>query len=202
MDIPWSQIATFSTAALSAVAAAGSWRAAQRANVTTKTVARIERDRWHSELTPKFRLTLTDSGFGHAKLVVHLEGPDDLRRLDGVTLRVIDDDMNHNVLNPGTRPTQQEVDKFVWGPFRFTPHTDGADPDGREVPAYPMDVGKGRPYSMERTRRGYWMEGTTDEQWQERYAGHPIRLMLTCRRGDEEWVLVRELENPPYSRPS
>lgn len=171
--------------------------AAASANRTAEAVARIEHDRWHHEITPNFDITLTEEGSGHGRLIVHLDGPGALGTLDEVSIKVGDDDMDHTVLNQAGGPTQEEVDAHVWGPWRFTPSTDHADQHGRGVPAVPMVVGRGRPYSLERTRRGYWMRGMTDEQWQRRYTGQPIRLIFTCRRGNEEWVIARRVENPP-----
>ncbi|NEE58393.1 hypothetical protein G3M55_79370 [Streptomyces sp. SID8455] len=42
------------------------------------------------------------------------------------------------------------------------------------------------------------MRGKTQGVWQGEYVGQPIRLVLTCRRGDREWVLARQLENPLF----
>ncbi|MEU2058583.1 hypothetical protein [Streptomyces bungoensis] len=45
-------------AALSGVAAWGAWKASREANATASSVAQIERDRWHRELTPQLRIKL------------------------------------------------------------------------------------------------------------------------------------------------
>ncbi|MFI6495025.1 hypothetical protein [Streptomyces sp. NPDC050564] len=199
MSIPWGDIATFSTAALSAVAAVGAWFAAQRANKTGDAIARIERERWHADLTPQFDLVLAETGNGQALLSVHLDGPDALRHLDEVVITVGNDDRDHTVLHPNGTLTQDEVDAFVWGPFRFTPHANGTDEHGRGPEAFPLQVGTGQPRAMQRTRPGHWMEGKSQGMWQGENAGNPIRLVLTCRRGNEEWVIARRLENPPFS---
>ena len=89
------------------------------------------------------------------------------------------------------------VDAHVWGPFRFIPHNDQGDANGRRVGPFPFQVGRGRPLSMERTRPGHWTEGQTQALWQQGYADQPIRLRMVCRRGDEEWVIARRVENPP-----
>lgn len=47
--------------------------------------------------------------------------------------------------------------------------------------------------SLTRTRPGHWMGAMTPEQWQRQQDG-PARLQITCRRGDEQWVLLREIE--------
>jgi len=199
MDIPWGDIATFSTAALSAAAAAGAWRAAHRSADTADTVARIEKDRWHADLTPQFDLDLVETGNGQALLNVHLGGPDALRRLDEVRITVGNDDKDHTVLHPERNATQADIDAFVWGPFQFSPHVNGTDEDGRGPEPFSLDVGTGTLRAMQRTRPGRWMGGKPQAMWQGEYVGKPIRLILTCRRGDEEWILARHLENPLFT---
>ena len=199
MSIPWSSIIAGTTAVFSAGAAVGAWLAARRSNTTAEAVARIERERWHAELTPQFDLDLIDTGNSQALLRVHLSGPDALHHLDEIVITVGDDDMDHTVANPSGNVTQAEVDAFVWGPFRFTPHVNGADEHGRGPEAFSLNVGTGRPLAMQRTRPGRWMEGKSQGMWQGENVSNPIRLVLTCRRGDEEWVIARHLENPPFS---
>lgn len=41
------------------------------------------------------------------------------------------------------------------------------------------------------------MTGTTQEQWQDQYRGHSVRLVITCRVGDEEWMLARPCQQQP-----
>jgi hypothetical protein len=48
---------------------------------------------------------------------------------------------------------------------------------------------------LSRTRPGHWMGATTPGQWQREHDG-PVRLQITCRRGDEQWVLPRETQVP------
>lgn len=198
MSIHWSDGASAIAAVFSAITAGIALFAADKANKTANTVARIERERWHADLTPNFEMTLTETGGGHARLHVYLRGPDPLRTLDQVTIRVDDDDNNRTIMQGYVGgPTQEQIDSHVWGPWRFTPGSDHAGQDGRQVISEPMNVGRGQPFSMERTHRGFWMGGTTDEFWQQQYADHPIRLIFTCRRGDEEWVVARQIDNPP-----
>ncbi|TKA01990.1 hypothetical protein [Actinacidiphila oryziradicis] len=196
MGFPWSETINGVIAALAAAAAGGSWKAAHRSSATADAVARIERERWHADLTPQFDITLAQTGASVAYLTVHLEGPDHLRELDEVTIAVGNDDMEHTALHPGPRATQADYDAFVWGPYRFQPRTDGADEHGRSPSPFPLVVGRGRPFFMEHTRPGGWMIGTTEEMWQQEHANQPVRLILTCRRGHEEWVIARSLDNP------
>ncbi|WP_310719393.1 hypothetical protein [Streptomyces lydicus] len=197
MNIWSSQNLGFAAAALSAIAAAGSWSAARRANSTAEAVARIEHARWQDDLTPLLALSLRHLGGGRFNLHVHLNGPDSLGGLDALSIEVVDDDMDHRVLNPGFGLTQEEADAHIWGPFRFMPGVDGADERGRSVPPVVLMTGRGRPFAMERTAPGHWMEGPVADGWQQRYVGMPIRLRVTCRRGDSMWILAREVENPP-----
>jgi hypothetical protein len=59
-------------------------------------------------------------------------------------------------------------------------------------------VGRGHPFSVERTRPPHWIEGNDRaERWRERWAAKPVRLELTCRRdGFKDWVVPREVEVP------
>lgn len=192
-------------AGLSAVAAAGSWLAAARANRTSRqaqstaeTVARIERDRRHEERRPRLTLTLGGLSGDTAKLDVHLDGPDELGEVEFVSIRVDDDDMDRSDLLPG-EASRDDIDNHVWGPFRFTPRVNGADEHGRALGSFALRVGRGSLFQMERTRPGHWMRGKTMGQWQGEYAGHPVRLVITCRAGGEEWVLARSVPNASYS---
>ncbi|MGV9569125.1 hypothetical protein ACWDRX_05685 [Streptomyces nigra] len=201
-------------AGLSAVAAIGSWKAAHRANKTSaqaqetgerafqtaEAVARIERDRRHEERRPQFELRLESRGPQHSMLNVHLHGPDELGEVEIVSIRVDDDDKDRSGLIPGSTP-REDILNHVWGPLRFTPRVDNADAHGRAVGPEILRVGRGRPFQMEPTGPGHWMTGTTADQWQEGYQDHPVRLIITCRVGDEEWVLPRHLPQPRRQPP-
>jgi len=173
--------------------------AAQKANETAEIVARIEQQRRHDELTPDLRITLVEQGGGsaQARLNVHLAGPHQLGHLDHLAITVDNDDMERRLLREDEQLTQADVDAHVWGPFHFVRGADGADEHGRSVPPVRLTVGRGRPFAMTRTVPGRWMTGKTFSMWQEEYRGQPVRLRITCRRGDEEWVLAQEVENPP-----
>ncbi|MEU8623336.1 hypothetical protein [Streptomyces sp. NPDC048669] len=197
MSIPWGDIAALSTAGLSTLAAGGSWFAAHRANKTAAAVARIEEKRWHADLTPQFTLELDETGNGQALLGVHLAGPDSLGHLDSISIEVGNDDRDHELLHPEPNVTQADIDAFVWGPFKFSHGANGTDEHGRGPEPFPLAVGTGTQRAMQRTRPGYWMERNQD-RWQGEYAGKPIRLVLTCHRGDKKWVVTRHLENPVF----
>src|ERR1041384_6821480 len=187
MDIPWGDIATFSTASLSAVAAAGAWRAAHRSADTADTVARIEEDRWHADLLPQFDISIEevagDQNGERATLSVRLTGPLPLRRLDEIRIAVVSsDDMVRLATPPGT-PSQEDLDGQVWGPLRFTHGADGADTNGQTVAPFRLEVGQGRPFSLERTRPPHWQTGNDrDARWRDQWLNTPMRIILTCRR--------------------
>jgi hypothetical protein len=202
MDIPWGDIATFSTAALSAVAAAGAWRAAHRSAETSKTVARIEQDRWHADLLPQFDIVIERGDGDRATLSVRLAGPVPLGHLDEIRIKIAQsDDMSYTARTPGP-PTQDELDAQVWGPFQFANGADGADVNGKTVDQFPLEVGKGRPFSIERTRAPYWQQGDDrDARWRDQWLNKPMRLVLTCRRdGFKDWVVPCEVEVPQSPR--
>ncbi|WP_329308310.1 hypothetical protein [Streptomyces microflavus] len=205
MGIPWGDIATITLAgagvAISIVAcnaAARSAAEAKRAADSAEDVASVERDRWHADLTPQFDLELNETGNGQALLLIRLAGPDSLRHLDHIAVEVRNDDRDHVALNPGVEVTQADVDNLVWGPYRFSPGVNGTDEHGRSPEPFPLDVGAGTQRAMQRTRPGAWMRGKTQGVWQGEYVGQPIRLVLTCRRGDREWIIARQVENPLF----
>ncbi|WP_331735586.1 hypothetical protein OG379_41225 (plasmid) [Streptomyces sp. NBC_01166] len=196
MSIEWTDTISAAAAALSAIAAGGAWWAARRSAATAETLASLERDRRHEDLTPEIRLSLTGRFGNNGSITVHLAGPDSLGDLTSVELEMVNDDMDHRVLNPTPEFTQEDSDAHVWRPFRFVPGIDGADENGRRTGKMPLAVGRGRPFAVERKQPGHWMEGPVATRWQNRYVGLPIRVRVTCRRSDESWVLARELENP------
>lgn len=196
----WSNVLGVIAASASALAAFVAWRTSVKANDTAEAVARIERERWHAERSPQFDISIEETSAGHARLTVHLNGPDVLGALDEVSVSVGDDDMDHTVRQRYVDgPTQEQVDAFVWGPWRFTPSSDGAGQDGRTVHTDTLVVGRGRPFSMERTYPGFWMNGMSHAQWQHQRSAQPIRLVLKCRRGEEHWVVTKQVDNPPFS---
>src|SRR5882757_4736640 len=98
-------------AGLSAVVTGGAWYAAARANRIAKeangaaqaanrtadTVAMIEADRRHLELTPEFAVTGFELGNGTQKAMMRIEltGPIDVPPLSAVRVRIQDDGYTH-----------------------------------------------------------------------------------------------------------
>ncbi|MFJ5886896.1 hypothetical protein [Streptomyces californicus] len=122
MSIPWGDIATYSTAGAGLVISIAAWRVAARSADEAKRsadsaedVARIERERWHSDQTPIFKAKLREDG-GRAKLDFQLVGPLSLQRLDRIELTIANsDDLVRSARLAGSRP-QEELDAQVWGP--------------------------------------------------------------------------------------
>jgi hypothetical protein len=202
MSIPWGDTASFSAAALSAVATAGAWLAAHRSAKTADAVARIEEDRWHAELLPKFDVSIERAEGDRATLSIRLVGPLPLCHLDEIRIEIVQsDDMSRTATLP-SGPTQEELDAQVWGPLRFTHGADGADVQGKTVAPFSLEVGKGRPFSIERTQPPPWQEGNDrDDRWRDQWLNKPMRLVLTCRReGFKTWTVPRDVEVPQSSR--
>ncbi|MBC2906769.1 hypothetical protein [Streptomyces cupreus] len=170
-------------------AAHASNRAADRANATADTVAQVERERWHHEMTPRFDVTITRLGpnTNQASLLLTFDGPPALERLDAVEVEIRDDGYTH-IANLAGEPTQEQIDETIWGPYRFKPGIDGASPNGRGVPAVPVELGGWLKYALEESFAPSWNDPS---YWRERYAGAPVRLWVRCRReGHQPWTLT------------
>jgi hypothetical protein len=202
----WSAVGALGTVAAAGVAA---WAArqsrssAQQANAAAGTLAEIERDRRHSELTPRFRVTVESRNGGsepQRRLRVMLLGPPGLDHLDSLTIRIRDDHFRRGegLLLPGG-PTRDQIRAHIWGPYMFTPGTGPdearADRTGR-VTEYNADlpVGEELPFQLEPTCPGSWMEGTTQEDWQ-RQRGTVIRLAIDARHNEHgTWTIPCEID--------
>ncbi|MGA5454770.1 hypothetical protein ACPCVO_50320 [Streptomyces umbrinus] len=202
MDIPWLEIAGLTAAALSAVAAAGSWKSARTSNATAVAVARIEQDRWHADLLPKFQISIERAEGDRATLSVRLVGPLPLCHLDEIRIAIVSSDDMSRVAQLAGSPSQEELDAQVWGPLLFTRGADGADANGQTVSPFSLEVGTGRPFSIERTRPPHWQEGEDrDRRWRDQWANMPMRLVLTCKReGFKTWTVPCEVEVPESAR--
>ncbi|WP_280666043.1 MULTISPECIES: hypothetical protein [unclassified Kitasatospora] len=181
----------------SAIAAGAALRTSGRANRTAETVAAIERDRWHVDLTPDLGIMFEPQGDSYALLKVELRGPAGLDRLDQVVVTVRDeggvDHEGHAGLG-GSIPVE-ELRSVVWSQYRFRPSVDGADRLGRGVAPFALERGEWRPFAMECTLKPHWF--TDLESWQRRFKGKPLRLTLECRRqGHKPWIVSHELSVP------
>jgi hypothetical protein len=188
-------------ATASAVAAGAALYATKRANNTADTVARIERDRWHADLTPDFgiRVEQAEGGSDRYTLIVDLVGPTALHHLDSIAIAVDNDDddrtMRGGLIVGGA--TQEEIDAHIWGPLRFAEDVDGVDAHGRTVDPVSMQVGRGRAFALQRTKPGYWEQGDgVNEAWERKWRTKPLRLILTCNNAEHtQWVIPERVED-------
>lgn len=206
MNIPWGDIATYTTAGAGLVISIAAWRVAARSADEAKRsadsaedVARIERERWHSDQTPIFEATLVRQGGDRATLDFQLIGPLSLQHLDRIELTISNsDDLERTAQLAGSRP-QEELDAQVWGPYRFSAGADGADATGKTVRPFDLKVGRGRPFGLERTAPPHWQEGPDRAQrWTAQFSHQPMRLRAVCHKeGVEPWVVPIVVERPP-----
>jgi hypothetical protein len=190
-------VGTVGAAGIAAWAARQSRDAAVQANAAAESLATIERGRRHDELAPVFDVKFTETGGDDASLHVTFTGGG-LESLDEVVFAILDEAGKEHWSGrlPG-QVTQEEAEAFVWGPWEFN--------TGARVQIASNRVSQARPYSLvtgknwdllplRRTRPGHWMSTYTQQQWQEGYRDHPIRLRIICqRKGYESWILLREV---------
>jgi hypothetical protein len=92
-----------------------------------------------------------------------IDGPDDLDRIDALSIRIRDDIRHRTELSRsiGTQVTPEQIRGQIWGPLRFHHGTDGGSADGRSVEPFPLEVGESRPLLMRPTVKPGW----TDVPW-------------------------------------
>ncbi|RZU28193.1 hypothetical protein EV284_6359 [Streptomyces sp. BK022] len=172
-------------AGISAIAGGLAWHASRKANATAAAVARIEEDRWHTELVPNIQLTRNGD-----TLELTYVGPPTLG-----PLRIrpeIRDDRDRSVdrvLAGG--PTREELAEVIWGPCRFRPGNEGADERGRTTAPFRLEPGDSHKLAIDPSPRPSWMEGVDGERrWRRDYQSAPIRLWLICEAdGHKPWRL-------------
>ena len=95
------------------------------------------------------------------------------------------------------RVTQEEAEAFVWGPWEFNTNASVQIATNRmsQTRAYSRVTGKNWGLlPLRRTRPGRWMTTYSQQQWQDEYEDHPVRLLITCsREGYEPWTLLQEV---------
>jgi hypothetical protein len=186
------------SAAATVTASAATAVAAEAANSATK----IELQRRHAELRPRFRVTCErlNPGGEQLRLVVELTGPPDLERLDDLIVTIRDDRFSR--LKPTSSldtPSAQKLPDHVWGPVRFVPGTGpgvttrpgakGADAAGRETRSAGMPVGETRVYALEPNPAPPGASWTPDD-WRAE-VGTDLRLRIEGRRDRwEPWMGV------------
>lgn len=179
------------SAAFSGFAALAAWRASREANATAASVAQIERDRWHKELTPLLRLKLeADQGM----LYVRFDGPASLGKIS-VQLSLRDDFDRSGVPSLAGGPTPQQIAESIWGPYRFRPGVDGADHRGRGVAAFPLEADDRTRLAVDPSLKPSWYEGAEGEnRWRQQWRNARIRLWADCEApGHKPWRLSFEV---------
>lgn len=165
---------------------------AEAAYRTAESVAQIERDRWHRELTPhvEFRLTRERT---YPELLIRYSGPSSLGRLDRLELRIRDDrDRSNDPLLAGSL-TAEERAATVWGPLRFRHGANGADRIGRTVDPLTLPPGEQFRLGLE-VSAPHSHYGGGSEQWASDYRNKDFRLWVTCHvEGHKPWTLTADL---------
>ncbi|MEW1551973.1 hypothetical protein [Streptomyces tsukubensis] len=165
-------------------------RTAELARQTAASVAQIERDRWHTELTPRIEIQVVPGAIGSTPtLAVRFHGPAGLGRLERLVLSIRDDkDRSGIPLLPGG-PTAEERDAVVWGPLKFRFSAGGADGIGRTVDPFELARGDEMVLSLDRTVAPPWYaSGATG--WAGDYADADLRLWVTVHaEGHRPWEL-------------
>jgi hypothetical protein len=184
----------------SVIAAVWSRNSGERAAVATAELTAIEKARRQIELTPRFRLILTegDNGLNDlGRLDVELIGPAGLDYLDEVTIMILDEvGADHWGRGLPTGVSQEEADSFVWGPWEFN--------DGATEQVATKRITRSRRYSrldgknwdrlaLKRTRPGHWM--TPDSAAWQRDRSGPVRVSISCRRAPfDAWFLLCDVD--------
>ncbi|MFF5808236.1 hypothetical protein [Streptomyces sp. NPDC012746] len=159
---------------------------------TAESVAQMERDRFHRELTPDIRFRLTKER-GHVELLVQYNGPAALGRLDSVELRVRDDRDRSNDPVLGSGLTAEERAATIWGPYRFRHGADGADATGRSVEPISLAPREERPLGLDPTMPPPGYSGGSF-QWEKDHREKDFRLWVTCHvEGHKPWSLTADV---------
>lgn len=185
-----------------ALAAWQSHKSAGEANAAAGALAKIESDRRHAELTPRFRVRCEPLPPSSDKLRVRvmLTGPTGLDRIDGLTVTIRNDHFGRGkYTQTAGGPTPDEIEAQIWGPFRFLA---GAVPDvarednvGRSIEYHAvLPIGEEIPYLLERTTPPSWATDMSQETW-EKLRGPVIRFGLDAWHKEYgKWILPCEID--------
>lgn len=172
-------------------------RTAELAYQTAESVAQIERDRWHHDLTPQILFKINTSR-GWPELLVSYTAPSGLGQLDSVRLRVRDDrDHEQDVVLAGGL-TAEERRATIWGPYRFRIFHRHTEFLGRGRVAEPFSLARADVHrlALEDTfpHRHY---GGSPSDWTHHYRGEPMRLWVICSaEGHKPWELTVDVPDP------
>ena len=192
----WTAVGAVGTLAAAGIAAVAAWlsrSSAQEANAAAKALTLIEQGRRHSELTPRFQVIArpANPGIEALTLRIMLMGPPGLDHVNGLTVRIRDDDFMRGEIMPlAGGPTREQVEEQIWGPYRFTPGTGPgeqarADSSGRETRCGLLPVGEELRFHLEPTRPGTWMNMSMEDWRHQR--GNVIRLTLDAFHDVHGW---------------
>lgn len=191
MDIVEGSIAAIA-AGFTGWAAYSARQAAREANRTAASIAQIERDRWHRELTPNVKFRLTKER-GWVELLVQYNGPAALGRLDRLELTVRDDRDRSNDLLLAGGITAEERAATIWGPLRFKHSTDGVDDLGRTLEPFSLVCSEEHRLALDPTHPHQHYNGGA-EQWERDHRDKPFRQWVTCHaEGHKPWVLTADI---------
>ena len=195
-------VGSIAAAGIAAWAARQSRSAAQESNAAAKTMADIERDRHHAELSPRFRVTCEPWGVGqdYKRLRVMLLGPIALDHLDTLTVRIRDDQFRRREFSTlAGGPTPHQIGRQIWGPYRFSPFIgpdDARSDETGRITFYgtAIPVGEELMFQIEPTMPPQWATSTPREEWQ-RQRGTVIRLALDAQQTDlRPWTIPCEID--------
>lgn len=200
----WTAVLARSAGESANEAAGRSNSAAEQATQAATKLAEIESQRRHSELCPRLRITCQplNSGSDILRMQVALVGPPGLDRIDMLTVTIRNDNFLRGedpVLEHMGGPTQEDVKRHIWGPYRFTPRVGPtndapADSTGRTVLYRSgLPFGEDLSFQLEHTFPGSWMRMGQDD-WL-RQQGTVIRLALTAEHTEHgKWYLPCEID--------
>lgn len=182
-------------------AARDSAAASARSAVASEKRLAVDTNRRESELTPRFRLTLQPENEGGTwRLDVLLLGPHELKRLDGLAVRIRDDHPWRSQWSVEFGLTSEPT-KEIWGPLQLLPGSPGVtnvpgvstDPIGRVKQTAGMPVGEILSFLLVGTEPPSWSDWPID-MWK-RMRGTKLRLELEAQReGLELWTLPCEID--------
>jgi hypothetical protein len=185
-------------------------KAATKAGATADLLAKIEQQRRHRELTPKFRVrgqVLDDSAYpGFAILFVMLSDGL-LETLDAVTITIL----NTVEIQPWGLPegvTEADAEGVLWSGWEFDTFLTGGVGQGA-VKALSHRQSKPRSFSrregkdwyqilLRRTAPPAWDNNWTEEKWRMKWETFPLRLSLDCYlAGHQSWIVYENVTVKP-----
>lgn len=210
----WTAIGSAASALSAGIAAIAAYQAnsaAHQANSAARTMRDIEQQRYHHELSPKFKITcIADVPMpGFALLQAGLFGGQ-LDEADSVQITIL------NFVDIRRVPegmTRSDAEAPIWAGWQFD--TFFTPPLGTIANALSPRQSQPRPYSrttgkdfellrLRETVPPRWSKFARDE-WREYWRSAPLRLLLTCRRGNHDpWYVYENVwvEHSGASRPA